>query len=100
MEAETIYERTYEPFKLELIAAAKDLGEQRKTILIKKNHTVADIQKYLRKEFKLQEDATINIYIGEAFIPSPQESLYDIKEKFGTSDNTLIMRFSTLNIYG
>ena len=100
MNKEAIFTRTLEPFKLILISAAKDLGDQTKNFMVKKNHTIADIQKIIRKSFKLDKDTTVNIYIGEAFIPSPNESLYDIKEKFGSSDDTLRMKFSTLNIYG
>lgn len=99
-EKEELFNPKQKEFVIELITAAKDLGDHRFTLSIKKPFKIAEIQKYIRKQFKLPKTQTINIYIGEAFIPSPKEYLHDLKDKFTNGNSNLILKFSTQSIYG
>jgi len=95
-----LLERAVKEFKVNLVPVSGDFDSKVTQLAIKKNYRIADIQKYIRKEFKLEKDAAVNIFIAETFMVSPNESVIDLKERFGNKDDTLTLRFSLANTYG
>jgi hypothetical protein len=94
------YNAALKEFKVNLVPVSGDFDSKVTQLSIKKNFKIADIQKYIRKDFKLEKDAAINIFIAETFMVSPSESVYDLKDRFGNKDDTLTLRFSLANTYG
>ena len=77
-----------------------DLNVKDKTQEIKDDLKIWKVIKWIKKFCGLSANDTLNIYVNDSFIPKPDESLFDLHDKFCTSDGTLTIKYAKKALYG
>lgn len=70
---------------------------------LKKNRTVHEIKKYIIKNILKDFDIEIDdllLYINDCYIPLSQDKIFDIYDKFNFGDSVLMIKYSTISVYG
>jgi len=58
------------------------------------------IIQFIRKYLKLEQNDSLFLYVNQAFSPSPDQTVSNLNECFGSADNKLVLYYSRSECWG
>ena len=58
------------------------------------------IIQFIRKYLKLEQSDALFLYVNQAFSPSPDQTVSNLNECFGSADNKLVLYYSRSECWG
>ena len=58
------------------------------------------IIQFIRKYLKLEQSDSLFLYVNQAFSPSPDQTVSNLNECFGSADNKLVLYYSRSECWG
>lgn len=95
-------EKKVKPAKVEVrLQAAGDAPiMKQKNYKVDGEKQISWILAFIRKYLKLEQQDALFLYVNQAFSPSPDQTVSNLNECFGSSDNKLVLYYSRSQCWG
>lgn len=64
------------------------------------NNNIAWLSSFIRKYLKIPNSQSLFLFVNQAFSPSPDQTIQNLKNCYAPGDQKLVIHYSTTNAWG